>query len=125
MRRRFALLSETKDDSAIHGIAIFFCPGDAMLMRFHPAVDLLRTIYSTAVKFGGEKEYDTLLSIYKEPATPQHELAAMLSLASTRDEVLIQRAFDLILSGEVREQNVAYFINVSWPIVSCLVFLLF
>jgi hypothetical protein len=114
------LLSEQNDDSAIPGNPI--SPFPCLLcttLRILPvcccsAADLLRTIYSTAVKFGGEKEYNTVLSIYKKPPTPQHQLAALSSLTATRDEVLLQRTFDLVLSGEVREQDVTAPISVSW-----------
>jgi aminopeptidase 2 len=83
------------------------------VLRLRSAVDLLQAIYSAAVKYGGQKEFDVVLSVYKKPPSPQHELSALGSLASTRDDALLQRAFDLILNGEVREQNVAAFIRVK------------
>jgi hypothetical protein len=69
---------------------------------------LLRIIYSTAVKYGGKKEFDTVLSVYRKPPTPQHKVTALYCLTRTKDETLLGRTFDFLLSGEVREHDIMY-----------------
>lgn len=89
IHRRFAPLHEG-DDSLIHP-------------------DLMRVIFAQSVRHGGEKEYNTVLSIYEKPATPAHKNAAMLALGAASDEKLIQRTLDLVFSGKVKTQDYMYF----------------
>ncbi|PWN20753.1 putative AAP1-alanine/arginine aminopeptidase [Microstroma glucosiphilum] len=90
IKRRFAPLMEKGDDSLI------------------PA-DIMRTVFSQAVKHGGEKEFETVLAVYRKPETPDHQQAALLGMSQTRDPKLLDRyikwAFE---SSEVKLQNFMY-----------------
>lgn len=97
IKRRYGILVDQNDDSAIPG-------------------DLRRIIFSSAVKHGGEKEYEKALDVYRNPQTPHHQIAAMLALTATRDPKLIQRTFDFVGTEEVKQQDVMYFFLVSLSI---------
>lgn len=90
IRRRFAPLQEKGDYSLIHP-------------------DLLRTVLAQAIKHGGEKEYETVLSIYRSPPTPAHKTSAMIALGNAQDTALLQRTFDFLFSGHVKTQDFMYF----------------
>ncbi|PWY97439.1 putative AAP1-alanine/arginine aminopeptidase [Testicularia cyperi] len=90
IKKRFEHLQNTGDDSQIHP-------------------DLLRTVFARSVEHGGEKEYETALSIYNKPQTPTHKIAAMLALGSASDESLLNRTVDFLYSGKVKEQDFMYF----------------
>ncbi|KAH9823958.1 alanyl aminopeptidase [Melampsora americana] len=90
IKERFMQYTESKKASAI------------------PA-DLRHMIFTFGVKYGGEKEYESVLAIYRKPSNPSEKLAAMYALCATTEEKLYQKTFDLILSGEVKEQDFMYF----------------
>ncbi|KAN0060302.1 Aminopeptidase 2 mitochondrial [Thecaphora frezii] len=90
IKKRFGALVANGDDSQIHP-------------------DLLRTVFGQAVKHGGAKEYETVLSVYRKPETPTHKIAAMLALGTSQDEALLKRTIDFLFSGEVKEQDFMYF----------------
>lgn len=71
--------------------------------------DLLSYVYMTAVKYGGEKEYDALLGVYRNPPTPAHKIAAMYGMCAPEDATLLQRTVDFLYSGEVKEQDYLYY----------------
>ncbi|PWN42825.1 putative AAP1-alanine/arginine aminopeptidase [Ceraceosorus guamensis] len=88
LRTRFAAWQTTQDESGIHP-------------------DILRTVYATAVKHGGEAEYESVLGVWRKPPTPTHKIAAHLALCATREEKLIQRTLTLTLE-EVKTQDFMY-----------------
>ena len=92
VKERFAPLRDHGDDS-----------------RIHP--DLLRTVLSQAVKHGGESEYEAVLRVYQNPATPTHKLSAMLALGATRDPALLHRTIEFLFSNNVKAQDYMYFFN--------------
>lgn len=53
--------------------------------------DLRLLILTYGVKFGGEKEYENALSIYRKSSDPLEKLAAMHALCATTDEKLISK----------------------------------
>lgn len=69
--------------------------------------DLLRTVLMEAVRHGGEREYETVLRIYREPATPAHKAAALLALGSTQQPALIERTLSMVFNDEVKMQDLA------------------
>lgn len=73
-------------------------------------VDLAGTIVSEVVKHGGEAEYQMVLAMYKAPPTPQHQLAAIAGLTSTRSPALGQPTAGMLMSGQVADQNMAQFL---------------
>jgi aminopeptidase 2 len=90
-KRRFGQFIEKNDDSLIPG-------------------DLKTSIYTQSVRFGGEKEYEKVLEVYRNPATPAHRSSAIAALCSSEKDELIQRSIDFILSGEVKNQDIASFV---------------
>ncbi|EPQ29163.1 uncharacterized protein PFL1_03450 [Pseudozyma flocculosa PF-1] len=92
VKKRFGALMANGDDSQIHP-------------------DLLRTVFAQAVKHGGEKEYETVLGVYRKPETPSHKIAAMFALCFTQDEALLKRTIEFPFSGEVKEQDFMYFFS--------------
>lgn len=87
MKRRFAIYMSQDNDQVIPG-------------------DLRRSIFTYAVRYGGEKEWETMLQVYRQPPTPQHKMAAMVALTNGSTPELQQRAFDLLSSDEVKTQDV-------------------
>jgi aminopeptidase 2 len=86
IKKRFKLLLDQNDDSAIPG-------------------DLRQTIFIMAVKQGGEAEYNKILEVYRKPATPQAKTAAMLALCFGSTPELRKRTEAMLLNGEVKEQD--------------------
>lgn len=76
------------------------------------SADLALVIVSEAVKHGSEMEYGIALAIYNAPPTPQHQLAAIAGLTSTRSPALIQQTAGMLMSGQVAEQNMLRFLIV-------------
>ncbi|CAO1624129.1 unnamed protein product [Sympodiomycopsis kandeliae] len=90
IKRRFQPLMDSGDESLIHP-------------------DILRTVLARAVKFGGEKEYETVLSIYRKADTPTHKLAALMALGQTQDQKLIDRTVEwAFTSSEIKTQDFMY-----------------
>jgi len=73
--------------------------------------DLRMLVFSYAVEHGGEKEYEAILKVYRQPCNPSDKIAAMVALCAPEDPKLINRTFDFILSGEVKEQDFMYFFS--------------
>lgn len=90
-KRRFALFVEKDDDSQIPG-------------------DLKDSIYGQSVRFGGATEYEKVLDVYRNPKTPAHRTSAIMALCTPEDEALLDRTFGLLLSGEVKNQDMGSFI---------------
>lgn len=86
-QRRFSQYSEKNDESIIPG-------------------DLRTAIFSAAVRTGGENEYEKVLSVYRRPPTPQHKSACIRALTNAPTEALRKRTLDMILSDEVKTQDV-------------------
>ena len=76
------------------------------------SADLAFVIVGEAVKHGAETEYGIALAIYNAPPTPQHQLAAIAGLTSTRSPALIQPTAAMLMSGQVAEQNMLSFLVV-------------
>ncbi|CAD6910574.1 unnamed protein product [Tilletia controversa] len=89
-KRRFAPILEGGEDSLVPN-------------------DLRQVVFYTVARLGGEAEYEALLKIYKEPATPNHKIAAMLALCAPTDEALLKRTIELLFSGDVKLQDWMYF----------------
>ncbi|GAA6002057.1 hypothetical protein JCM10207_003055 [Rhodosporidiobolus poonsookiae] len=91
-KRRFGLFTEKNDDSLIPG-------------------DLMSSIYSQSVRFGGEREYEKVLEVYHAAASPAHVTAGYTALCSAEDPVLLQRTFDMLLSPDVKTQDIHFFLR--------------
>jgi hypothetical protein len=84
-RKRFDTFVETGDEAGIPS-------------------DLKTSIYSASVRHGGEKEYEKVLAVYRQPPTPAHKDSAIAGLCASRDPSLIERTLKMIMSDEVRSQ---------------------
>ena len=84
-RKRFAAFVETDDEAGIPN-------------------DLKTSIYSASVRHGGEKEYEKVLAVYRQPPTPAHKRSAIAGLCASRDPSLVERTLAMIMSNEVRSQ---------------------
>jgi len=72
----------------------------------HP--DLIPTIYWTAVRYGGRKEYDAVEAIAAKPQTPQMGNAAMTALGASADKALQETTWKYIMT-KARDQDLYYF----------------
>ncbi|KDN42604.1 putative AAP1-alanine/arginine aminopeptidase [Tilletiaria anomala UBC 951] len=87
-----------------------FLQGDDSLI---PA-DLMMTIYSTSVRYGGEAEYNKVVEVYRKPPTQTHKQTAMFAMCATQQPELIERTIEFLYSGEVKEQDfLIYFRGLS------------
>ena len=94
-QRRFGLYIDQNDESVIPG-------------------DLRTAVFSAAVRNGGDKEYEKVLSVYRKPPTPQHKTASIRALTNAPTEELRKRTLDMILSDEVKTQDVmSFFVGAS------------
>ncbi|TKA51094.1 hypothetical protein B0A53_05880 [Rhodotorula sp. CCFEE 5036] len=91
-RKRFDTFVETGDEAGIPS-------------------DLKTSIYSASVRHGGEKEYEKVLAVYRQPPTPAHKDSAIAGLCASRDPSLIERTLKMIMSDEVRSQDMLPFVG--------------
>ncbi|KAM0754815.1 hypothetical protein T439DRAFT_321862 [Meredithblackwellia eburnea MCA 4105] len=90
-KKRFQLFKTSNDESGIPS-------------------DLRASIYSDAVSRGDVSDYETVLEVYRKAPTPAHKSAAIAALGSTEDESLLDRTLALILSSEVKTQDISAFL---------------
>ena len=76
--------------------------------------DLQRTIFVNATRHGGEKEYEKMVQVYKKAPNPSTKVDAMYALCATRQQSLIDRTFDMLEDGSVKQQD-TYIFYVSSP----------
>lgn len=87
--RRFALAFDKADASAIPG-------------------DLRNSIYSHGVRSGGEKAYDHMLAVLRDPPSPQARQAALRALATPATPELRERTLNYLLDSTIKEQDLIY-----------------
>lgn len=86
LKARFQPFLESGDDSRI--------PPDSQ-----------RSIFTSAVRHGGEKEWEKIRQVYAKPPNPSTEVDAMWALTATRDPKLLDKTFDMLMDGSVKLQN--------------------
>ena len=75
--------------------------------EIHP--NLRGSIFALNVKFGGSKEYEAVLEIYKNTKVADQKTAALSALTASRDIALINRTLEMSLQeSEVRPQDIIY-----------------
>ena len=79
------------------------------------AADLLAFVASCAVKHGGQAEYDVALALFGAAPSPQHQMAAILGLTSTRDPQLLQKTAAMMMDGSASAQDLPIFLHVRLP----------
>jgi len=77
LKSRFADFQETGNDAKIPS-------------------DLQRTIYTTAVRFGGREEYETVKGIWRKPPTPSAKNAALFSILQSESPEIFEENVKLL-----------------------------
>ncbi|KAI0811123.1 leucyl aminopeptidase [Irpex lacteus] len=72
--------------------------------------DLLRATYVTAVKNGGQKEYDQVKTILGKPKSPTVERAAMRALCASQSTELAEETWKYIMTKS-KDSDVPYFFS--------------
>lgn len=73
--------------------------------------DLLRITFITAVRHGGDEQYNGAQKIYQTPVTtPTMKLASILALCSTRNKTQVEETFKFLMQ-HVQNQDFFYFFN--------------
>ncbi len=76
----------------------------------HP--NLRSMVYTTAIRYGGEAEFDAVLRLYQTLTVPDQKLAALSALGQACSPDLVRRALDLSLQTDiVRPQDVIYILS--------------
>ncbi|KAJ7877349.1 leucyl aminopeptidase [Mycena leptocephala] len=70
--------------------------------------DIKKSIFTTAVRYGGQEEFEALLRIIENPANPAERGAAISSIGCTQDLGLVEELFSYILT-KARDQDVVHF----------------
>jgi len=75
--------------------------------------DLRGIVYGTTARHGGQKEFDQLLSMYKETQSSDEKLSLTAGMTSFKQPEIHQQIFDLIKSDTIRTQDNSYWIAYS------------
>ncbi|MFT4532636.1 MAG: puromycin-sensitive aminopeptidase [Candidatus Saccharimonadales bacterium] len=75
--------------------------------------DLRATIYSVAVKVGGQKEFDELLTVYKDSTSSNEKLAITAAVTSFEQKEIHSKVLDLIKADVIKLQDVSYWVAYS------------
>lgn len=70
----------------------------------HP--NLRRAVFSTAIRMGGEAEYEAVLKEYETATTSSERIAALACLGSARSAELIQRTLKYAFNEQVKSQDI-------------------
>lgn len=84
-----------------------FVAGDKSAI--HP--NLRGSVLNLVLKQGTEKDYESVLKIYRETTIIDQKLSTLGALGSVEDPKLIQRNLELALSADVRPQDIIYVIG--------------
>ncbi|KAI0259094.1 leucyl aminopeptidase [Gloeopeniophorella convolvens] len=71
--------------------------------------DLLSIAFRTAVRHGGKAEYDAMVKIVEDPATPSLMIAAAQAMTASADRGLQKQTFDFILNKAPTQGILVYF----------------
>lgn len=64
------------------------------------------SVFGMALKYGGKKEYDIILDIYRHSKNSDERNTALRCLGRSKDPELIKKTLTLPFGGEVKEQDV-------------------
>lgn len=67
--------------------------------------DIKSHVFLIALKFGGEREYNTVVDTYLHPQNDEEKMVALGSLGAARDIQLVKRTLDFAFSKDVRMQD--------------------
>ncbi|KAL2122906.1 hypothetical protein VTJ04DRAFT_3361 [Mycothermus thermophilus] len=70
----------------------------------HP--NLRGSVFSMALKYGGKEEYDAILNFYRSSTNSDVRNTALRCLGRAKDPELIKRTLELLVNGEVKDQDI-------------------
>ncbi|KOS20944.1 Aminopeptidase 2 [Escovopsis weberi] len=70
----------------------------------HP--NLRKSVFSIALKFGGKDEYEKVLDLYRCSTNSDERNTCLRSLGQSRGQEQIKQTIDLLLSSEVKDQDI-------------------
>ncbi|KAI0176375.1 peptidase family M1-domain-containing protein [Hypoxylon sp. FL1284] len=70
----------------------------------HP--NIRGSVFSMALKYGGEEEYDAILNFYRKSTNSDERNTALRCIGRAKNPALIQRTLDFVLGGEVKSQDI-------------------
>jgi len=73
--------------------------------------DLMGVVFKLAVANGGEEEFNLMIKYFKESTQPEETIRTLRCIGYAKDEKLILKALEYLISGEVRTQDVFILAN--------------
>ncbi|KAI0382042.1 peptidase family M1-domain-containing protein [Hypomontagnella monticulosa] len=70
----------------------------------HP--NIRGSVFSMALKYGGKDEYDAVLNFFRKSSNSDERNTALRCIGRSKDPALIKQTLDLVLSGEVKSQDI-------------------
>lgn len=70
----------------------------------HP--NIRGSVFSMALKYGGKEEYDAVLNFFRTSTNGDERNTALRCIGRSKEPALIQQTLDLVLSGEVKSQDI-------------------
>ena len=99
---RAVLTGDKTAQQAAEKMWVGFRKGDRSAI--HP--DLRAAVFEHAIRRGGESEYNIILEEYRTAPTSDDRITALAALGHARDPQLVQRTTAMLLSDEVRLQDI-------------------
>jgi aminopeptidase 2 len=87
---------------AAHEMFAAFAAGD--VTAIHP--NLRDSVFAIVLKHGGTKEYDIVLDRFRHAPSSDEKVIALRCLGAAEDPALVQRTLDLVMSSEVKNQDI-------------------
>jgi aminopeptidase 2 len=122
LKRRFQPFLEKNDDSLIPPDlqrSIFTIVSDSLCLvssiPLTSGLDLpLMLLLLQAVRHGGEAEWKKIREVYDSPPTASTKIDALMSLGSTQKSELLEKTFEMLHDGSIKDQDVMYgFVSLS------------
>ncbi|PNY22477.1 Aminopeptidase 2, mitochondrial [Tolypocladium capitatum] len=79
-----------------------FMSGDRAAL--HP--NIRKSVFTIALKFGGEQEYNKILEHYRSATNSDERNSCLRCLGRAKDPILVERTLALLFGGEVKDQDV-------------------
>lgn len=99
---RLALIGDKEAQKAAFEMFTQFRAGDRSAI--HP--DLRAAVFASVLKIGSTEEYNAVLDIYRTTEDSNERITALAALGHARIPALIQRTTAMLLSNEVRLQDI-------------------
>ena len=80
--------------------------------QIHP--DLRGLVYTTIARHGGSKEFDQLLTMHNKSQNSEERISLAAALTNFKQTELIDKSLALIMTKDVRLQDVSYWISYSF-----------